>query len=127
MLSIPVESRYAPLGLTSVQMKVQNLFVLADLLLSFSLRRPVFCLVEDAQWMDPSTKELLDLLVTQIETSRVLLVVTYRRSIDGTRTFMATSVQLRSPPVRASRDRDGTACAGRTCHLGHSHEKDYSR
>jgi class 3 adenylate cyclase/tetratricopeptide (TPR) repeat protein len=78
MLSIPIESRYAPLGLTSVQMKVQNLFVLADLLLSLSLRRPVFCLVEDAQWMDPSTQELLDLLVTQIETSRVLLVVTHR-------------------------------------------------
>ena len=25
--------------------------------------RPVFCLVEDAQWIDPSTQELLDLLV----------------------------------------------------------------
>lgn len=78
ILSVPTESRYAPLGLTSLQMKVQNLFALADLLLSLSARRPVFCLVEDAQWIDPSTQELLDLLMTQIETSRVLLVVTHR-------------------------------------------------
>ncbi|HKC42560.1 MAG TPA: AAA family ATPase, partial [Burkholderiales bacterium] len=78
MLSIPIESRYAPLGLTAVQVKVQTLFVLVDLLVSLSLRGPVFCVLEDAQWIDPSTQELLDLLVGQIGKARILLVVTHR-------------------------------------------------
>ena len=78
LLSIPTESRYAPLGLTPLQVKIQTLFVLVDLLLDLSTRRPVFCLVEDAQWIDPSTQELLDLLVDRTARARVLLVVTHR-------------------------------------------------
>ena len=64
MLSIPIESRYAPLALTGAQVKNQTLFVLVDLLLGLSANGPVFCLIEDAQWIDPSTQELLDLVVS---------------------------------------------------------------
>jgi class 3 adenylate cyclase/predicted ATPase len=78
MLSIPIESRYAPLALTGAQVKNQTLFVLVNLLLGLSANRPVFCLLEDAQWIDPSTQELLDLVVSQIQEARILLVVTLR-------------------------------------------------
>ena len=78
MMSIPIESRYAPLALAAEQMKTQTLFVLVELLLGLSARRPVFCLLEDAQWIDPSTQELLDLVMGKIENARVLLVVTRR-------------------------------------------------
>lgn len=78
MLSIPIESRYAPLGLTAEQLKTQTLFVLVELLLDLSARRPVLFLLEDAQWIDPSTQELLDLAASKIEKARVLLVVTRR-------------------------------------------------
>jgi class 3 adenylate cyclase len=78
MMSIPIESRYAPLGLTAQQVKAQTLFVLVEFMLGLSAKRPVFCLLEDAQWIDPSTQELLDLVVGQIEKARILLVVTHR-------------------------------------------------
>ncbi len=78
MLSIPIVSRYAPLVLTGPQLKNQTLFVLVDLLLGLSANGPVFCLLEDAQWIDPSTQELLDLVVSQIQEARILLVVTHR-------------------------------------------------
>ena len=78
MISLPAETRHAPLGLTAVQVKIQTLFVLVELLLGLSERGPVFCLFEDAQWIDPSTQELLDLLVSKIREARILLIVTHR-------------------------------------------------
>jgi class 3 adenylate cyclase/predicted ATPase len=78
LLSIPVDSRYAPIALPARQAKVQILFVLVDLLLGLSANGPIFCLLEDAQWLDPTTQELLDLAMGQIAKARVLLVVTHR-------------------------------------------------
>lgn len=78
MVSVPIDARYAPLKLTALQAKVQTLFVLVDLLVGLSVRSPVFGLLEDAQWIDPSTQELLDLLVDQIGKARILLIVTHR-------------------------------------------------
>lgn len=78
MISIPFESRYVPPALSAEQVKAQTLFVLVELLLGLAERRPVFCLLEDAQWIDPSTQELLDLLVRQVGKARILLIVTHR-------------------------------------------------
>jgi class 3 adenylate cyclase/tetratricopeptide (TPR) repeat protein len=78
LLSIPIAPRYAPLELTPLQLKVQTLSVLVELLLGLSARAPVFCLLEDAQWIDPSTQELLDLLVDQVGKARILVIVTHR-------------------------------------------------
>jgi class 3 adenylate cyclase len=78
MISIPIKSRYPSLGLTPLQTKFQTLSVLANLLLSLSTRKPLLCLLEDGQWMDASTQELLDLLMGQIGKARILLAVTHR-------------------------------------------------
>jgi class 3 adenylate cyclase/tetratricopeptide (TPR) repeat protein len=78
MMSIPRDSRHAPLAPTPQAMKTQTLSVLVDVLLGASTRRPVLCVLEDAQWIDPSTQELLDLVVGQVEKGRILLVVTHR-------------------------------------------------
>jgi class 3 adenylate cyclase/tetratricopeptide (TPR) repeat protein len=78
MMSIPRESGHAPLAPTPQAMKTQTLLVLVELLLAVSTRRPVLCVLEDAQWIDPSTQELLDLLVGRVEKGRILLIVTHR-------------------------------------------------
>ncbi|MEK6209470.1 MAG: AAA family ATPase [Pseudomonadota bacterium] len=78
MMSISTKSRYGALALTAQQVKAQTLYVLVELLLALSARGPVFCLLEDAQWIDPSTQELLDLVVGKIENAMVLLLVTSR-------------------------------------------------
>lgn len=78
MLSVPSQPRYDAVDLSAQQVKAQTLSVLIDLLIALSNRRPVLCLIEDAQWIDFSTQELLDLLIGQISTARVLVVVTHR-------------------------------------------------
>jgi class 3 adenylate cyclase/predicted ATPase len=78
MMSIPIASRYQRPALSAKQMKVQTLWVLVELLRSLSAKRPIYCLLEDIQWIDPSTQELLDLLVGQIDKLRILVVATHR-------------------------------------------------
>jgi class 3 adenylate cyclase/predicted ATPase len=85
MLSIPREGRPPPLALSAQQGKNHTLFVLVELLLGLSAKNPVLCVVEDAQWIDPSTQELIDLVAGQIERARVLMVVTHRPGYLGIR------------------------------------------
>ena len=77
MMSLPVTPR--PGGREQPpQGKAQTLFLLVELLLSLSSRTPVLCILEDAQWIDPSTQELLDLVIQRIEAAKILLLVTCR-------------------------------------------------
>jgi class 3 adenylate cyclase/predicted ATPase len=78
MMSIPIAPRYQRPALSAKQIKVQTLSVLVELVRGLSAKRPIYCLLEDIQWIDPSTQELLDLLVSQIDRSRILLVATHR-------------------------------------------------
>ena len=45
---------------------------------SLTAQRPVFIVLEDAHWIDPTTQELFDTLVERIRTLPVLLILTYR-------------------------------------------------
>jgi class 3 adenylate cyclase/tetratricopeptide (TPR) repeat protein len=85
MLSIPIEGQDALPGQSAQQRKTQTLFVLVEFLLGLGAKRPVLCVIEDAQWIDPSTQELLDLAAGQIEEARILLVVTHRPEYSGVR------------------------------------------
>ena len=48
------------------------------MLLAFSLQRPTLCIFEDAHWLDASTLELLELIISRIGHARVLLIVSCR-------------------------------------------------
>ena len=48
------------------------------MLLAFSSQRPTLCIFEDAHWLDPSTLELLELIISRIDHARVLLIVSCR-------------------------------------------------
>jgi class 3 adenylate cyclase/tetratricopeptide (TPR) repeat protein len=85
MLSIPIEGQEALPGQSAQQRKTQTLFVLVEFLLGLAAKRSVLCVIEDAQWIDPSTQELVDLAAGQIEEARILLVVTHRPEYLGVR------------------------------------------
>jgi tetratricopeptide (TPR) repeat protein len=51
---------------------------------ALAARRPVLAVVEDAHWLDPTTRELLDLLVAEAPTMAALVVVTHRPEFDAT-------------------------------------------
>jgi predicted ATPase len=75
-LSLP--SRAADLNL-SPQRKREMLFK-AELhqFEALAKRRPVLIVVEDAQWIDPTTRELLDLTLGRVPRMPVLILVTFR-------------------------------------------------
>ncbi|TCU41461.1 AAA family ATPase [Rhizobium azibense] len=78
MLSLPVESRHAALDLTPERQKQLTLEVLLRQFEAVCGQQPVLAVYEDVHWIDPSTMELLDLLVERVQGLRVLTVVTFR-------------------------------------------------
>ena len=78
LLSIPAENHRELSGLTPQQIKNRTISTLVDMLLAFSIQRPTLCVFEDAHWLDPSTLELIELIISRIGHARVLLIVSCR-------------------------------------------------
>jgi predicted ATPase len=78
LLSIPLRKHLELSGLTPQQIKNRTISTLVDLLLAFAAQRPALCIFEDAHWLDASTLELLELIISRINHARVLLVVSCR-------------------------------------------------
>jgi class 3 adenylate cyclase/predicted ATPase len=76
-VSLP-EGRYAPLTLSPQQQRQQTLDALVAWLLEEAERQPVLAVYEDLHWADPSTLELLGMLVEQAPTASMLHVLTFR-------------------------------------------------
>ena len=79
LLSVPLPAeRYAPLTLTPQQQKQQTLDALVAWLVAEAERQPVLVAWEDLHWADPTTLEVLGLVVEQAPTVPMLHVLTYR-------------------------------------------------
>jgi class 3 adenylate cyclase/predicted ATPase len=78
LLSLPTGDRYPPLSLTPQKQKEKTLQALVAQVAGLAWRQPVLLLFEDAQWSDPTSLELMDLIVDRVPALRVLLIVTFR-------------------------------------------------
>ena len=78
LLSLPLPADYAPLTISPEQQKQQTLQALLTILLRIAAQQPVLLVMEDLHWVDPSTLELLSLLVDQGPTARILALFTFR-------------------------------------------------
>jgi class 3 adenylate cyclase/predicted ATPase len=78
LLSLPVPERYPPLTLSPQRQKQQTQEALVAWLLAEAAQQPVLAIWEDLHWADPSTLELLGLLLDQVPTTRLLMVLTCR-------------------------------------------------
>jgi class 3 adenylate cyclase/predicted ATPase len=76
-VSLPAE-RYAALTLTPLQQKQQTLDALVAWLAAEAERQPVLVAWEDLHWADPTTLEVLGLVIEQAPTVPMLHVLTYR-------------------------------------------------
>jgi predicted ATPase len=74
-------------------------------LLAQAERRPVLAVWEDLHWADPSTLELLGLIIDQVPTARLLMLVTYRPEFRPPWAPGPTSPSSRSAAPRACRSR----------------------
>jgi class 3 adenylate cyclase/predicted ATPase len=77
LLSIPAEGDELS-ALTPQQIKNKTISALIDKVLDLSGKHPTLCIFEDAHRIDPSTVELLELIIRRIDRARVLLVVSCR-------------------------------------------------
>jgi len=78
LLSIPTGERYPALKLTPQKRKEKTLQALVAQGEGLALRHPVLMIFEDVHWSDPTTRELLDLLVERVPKVRLLVLITYR-------------------------------------------------
>jgi hypothetical protein len=78
LLSVPLQGRYAAPTLPSAQQKQQTLDALVAWLVAEAERQPVLVAWEDLPWADPTTLEVLGLLIDQAPTVPMLHVLTCR-------------------------------------------------
>jgi predicted ATPase len=78
LLSIPSSDRYAAPDLSPQKRKERTFAALVGQLEGLARQRPVLTVFEDAHWIDPTSRELLDLTIERIRNLPVLLVVTFR-------------------------------------------------
>ena len=62
----PTGERYPPLNLTPQKRKEKTLSALTAQVEGLSARQPVLMVYEDVHWSDPTTRELLDLLIDRV-------------------------------------------------------------
>jgi class 3 adenylate cyclase/predicted ATPase len=78
MLSLSGGERFPPLDLSPQRKKERTLAALLRQLQALARRHPVLMIFEDLNWIDPTSRELLDLTIERIADLSVLLVATYR-------------------------------------------------
>ncbi len=82
MLSLPNEGRYPTLELSPQQRRQKTLEALLAQVETLSQPTPVLMILEDAQWIDPTSLELFGRIVDRVPTLRVLLIVTFRPEFE---------------------------------------------
>jgi predicted ATPase/class 3 adenylate cyclase len=78
LLSIPIGGRAPPPQLSAERRRNRIREIFLEQLEGLAARQPLLMLFEDAQWIDPSTSELLGLAIERIHKLPILLLVTFR-------------------------------------------------
>ena len=78
LLSLPHPEGVPPLTVSPQKQKEQLQAALVAWFIEETEKQPVYTAWEDLHWADPSTLEVLALLLTQVPTTRLLAVLTYR-------------------------------------------------
>jgi class 3 adenylate cyclase/predicted ATPase len=78
LLSLPVSERHPLPNLSPQRKKERTLEALIRQLEGLARQHPMVMVFEDAHWIDPTSRELLDLMVEHVRSLPVLLIVTFR-------------------------------------------------
>ncbi len=78
LLSVPMPERYPPLQLTPQRQRQKTQEAIVAWVLEEAERQPVLAVWEDLHWADPSTLDVLSLLLDQVSTARMLTLLTCR-------------------------------------------------
>jgi TOMM system kinase/cyclase fusion protein len=97
LLSLPLSADYAPLTFSPEQQKQQTLQAFLAIFRRIAAQQPVLFVMEDLHWVDPSTLELLSLVVDQGPTARILALWTFRPDFHPPWTGRAHLTQVTLP------------------------------
>ena len=78
LLSVPASGRHPLPNLGPQRKKERTLEALIRQLEALARQQPVLIVFEDAHWIDPTSRDLLDLTVERVRSLSVLLIVTFR-------------------------------------------------
>ncbi|WP_095204115.1 adenylate/guanylate cyclase domain-containing protein [Mesorhizobium carmichaelinearum] len=78
LLSLDVSDEFPPLAVSAAQRKELIVRMLANRVLLAAKIAPVLFVVEDAHWIDPSTSEVLQEVVSRLHGAPILVLVTHR-------------------------------------------------
>src|SRR6516165_8433405 len=78
LLSLPASLRHPLPNLSPQRKKERTLEALLHQLEGLARQQPVLMVFEDAHWVDPTSRELLDLTIERVRKLPVLLIVTFR-------------------------------------------------
>ncbi|MBV8133872.1 MAG: AAA family ATPase [Alphaproteobacteria bacterium] len=78
LLSLPASERHPLPSLSPQRKKERTLDALIRQLEGLARQQPIVVVFEDAHWIDPTSRELLDLTVERVCSLPVLLIVTFR-------------------------------------------------
>lgn len=94
LLSLETAARYPPLDMSPHRQKERTLEELVKQVLGLARRRPVLAVYEDVHWADPTSLELLDLLVDGVQGAPVLVLITFRPEFEPSWTRHANVTAL---------------------------------
>src|SRR5712664_1973120 len=115
LLSLPLTADYAPLTVSPEQQKQKTLQALLTIFLRIAAQQPLLFVMEDLHWVDPTTLELLSLLVDQGPTAHILVLMTFRPDFPPPWTGRAhlTQVTLNRLPRRQAAEMTGRVAHGK--------------
>jgi class 3 adenylate cyclase/predicted ATPase len=109
LLSLPTSERHLLPDLSPQRKKERTLEALLRQLEGLAHQQPVLIVVEDLHWIDPTSRELLDLTVERVRSLPVLLVVTFRPEFQAP---WASQPQVTMLALNRLDRRDQTALIG---------------
>ncbi len=94
LINLPLPPKYPPSPLSPEQQRRRLLATLVEWVLGSARTQPLVIATEDLHWVDPSTLELIQLLVEQGATARLLLLYTARPEFRTPWTMRAHHAQI---------------------------------
>ena len=82
MMGLNESARLGALEVSPAQQRAHTMKALAKLLVAQSRDRPVLLVYEDLHWIDPTSLELLDLLLDAITDQKIMILATARPSFE---------------------------------------------
>jgi class 3 adenylate cyclase/tetratricopeptide (TPR) repeat protein len=94
LLHLPLSVHYTPSSLTPDQQRRRLLATLIEWLLGAARAQPLAIVIEDLHWADPSTLELIQLLMEQGAAARLLILCTARPEFHAEGPLRAHHTQI---------------------------------